>query len=134
VFKEIKKHPDKPDADVECANCPSHIDYSIKMEEKSMLKNEAIEKLESERNTINNAFGNMLFSQVKDMAKNDSDYKKIMQEDKKLSDLKQEFDKFASEHKDGNSAVITPDQAEDLIKKYYGFTDEDNALDMSQFL
>ncbi|TDP59823.1 hypothetical protein [Aminicella lysinilytica] len=99
-----------------------------------MLKNEAIEKLESERNTINNAFVNMLFSQVKDMAKNDSDYKKIMQEDKKLSDLKQEFDKFASEHKDGNSAVITPDQAEDLIKKYYGFTDEDNALDMSQFL
>ena len=99
-----------------------------------MLKNEATEKLESERNAMNNAFGNMLCNQVKDIAKKDSDYKKIMQEDKKLSDLKQEFDKFASEHKDGNSAVITPDQAEDLIKKYYGFTEDDNVLDMSQFL
>lgn len=37
-----------------------------------------------------------------------------------LAKLKLTFDKFAQDHREGNESCITPDQADELIRKFYG--------------
>ena len=65
--------------------------------------------------------------QISDMIKTDATADCILKDDKKLMDLKKNFDKYAREHKEGNESCVPPDEADRMIREYYEITEDKSA-------
>lgn len=65
--------------------------------------------------------------QISDMIKTDATADCILKDDKKLMDLKKNFDKYAREHKEGNESCVPPDEADRMIREYYGIIENKTA-------
>ena len=65
--------------------------------------------------------------QISDMIKTDATADCILKDDKKLMDLKKNFDKYAREHKEGNESCVPPDEAYRMIREYYEITEDKSA-------
>lgn len=85
---------------------------------------EAYRKIEQEAEKLNNPVTNMMANQIKDLIKTDENAECVLRQDKNLKKLKDEFDIFARNHKEGNESVIGPEDSERLIRKYYGMQKE----------
>jgi len=88
--------------------------------------NMAIGKIQAEIDNSKNQMEKMLGQQIIDNITSNDRAGRILAEDKTLAGCKKAFDDFASKHKQGNQSVIGPEQAEELIFKYFGFGDERN--------
>ena len=103
-------------------------------------KDTAREKLTKEAKDMKDGMAEIVAQQVAGMIKSEADAKKVLAEDKPLSQLKKEFDDFAGKKKKGSQSVITPVESEKLIKEYYGFSEETAAavesevIDITAFL
>ncbi|WP_419024322.1 hypothetical protein [Emergencia sp.] len=81
---------------------------------------DAIDKLRSEAETIDTRFTTMMARQISELIKTDTDAECILQQGKMIAGCKKEFDNFAGKHKQGGQAIISPEEAEELIVKYFG--------------
>lgn len=57
----------------------------------------------------------------------------IMEEDRTLNKLKEIFDKFAKEHKQGSQSVIMPDEAAEMICDYFEITERKADIHLDAF-
>lgn len=90
------------------------------------MLNKAIELIEAQQKAAGNIGHVFLMGeQLKDICRNEPQAAELVVQDlanpeMSLAKLKFTFDKFAREHRQGNESCITPDQAEELIRKFYG--------------
>lgn len=65
----------------------------------------------------------MMAMQTCELIDKTGDIGMVLASDKSLKGLEKIFDDFASKHKEGNKAVILPDEAEEMICEYFGIHD-----------
>ncbi len=69
-------------------------------------------------------FLKMMAEQTIEIMRETKNTGEVGEEGRSLKGLKEIFDKFASENKQGNSAVILPNEAAEMIKDYFNICNQ----------
>ncbi|MCI7300993.1 MAG: hypothetical protein SOR93_14140, partial [Clostridiales Family XIII bacterium] len=80
----------------------------------------AIEKIRREIEEETEEATKMLGQQTIDIIEATGDYGQVLQADKSLEGCQKAMDDYASKHRGKGRTVIGPQQAEEIIKNYYG--------------
>lgn len=88
----------------------------------SIKQDQAKEKLREEAKSLKSKIAETAARQISDMIRSDADAECVLREDKKLADVKKKIDDYASKHRVGNESAFGPEDVENLIVEYYGFS------------
>lgn len=80
----------------------------------------AIAKLTTEAGQ--DPFLQMMAKQIGDIMKQYHSAGSVLDENKKLTELKVRFDECAKKNKKGNTSFVTPEEAEEMICEYYNLS------------
>lgn len=94
----------------------------------SIKQDQAKEKLREEAKSLKSKIAETAARQISDMIRSDADADCVLREDKKLADVKKKIDDYASKHRVGNESAFGPEDVEDMIVEYYGFSSAPTAV------